>query len=374
MRILLSTDAAGGVWDHSHTLAAELRRLGHDVLLAVLGELAGDRADALRTARIEYASHPFRLEWMPDAAADVAPAAEWLRRLTASWRTDVAHLNQMAYAAIRFPCPVLVAVHSDVLSWFQEVRGSDVPAEWDAYRGWVADGLGAADFVVAPSRYQAERTERHYGRAMDAVIYNGVVPPAEPPPSCTGAPVLLTVGRAWDEAKGIRVLDEALARLGDAAPPAHLVGDVTGPDGSAWVPRRLMTHGRLPRAEVDGWMRRAHIYVAPSLYEPFGLAPLEAALHDCALVLSDIGSFRELWDGCALFTPPGDADALAAALARLATDAPARARLAAAARTRALRRYGARTMAERYATAYSALLAGSAPTGHRERTELVAAP
>ena len=62
----------------------------------------------------------------------------------------------------------------------------------------------------------------------------------------------------------------------------------------------------MPRGEVDDWFSRATVYAAPSLYEPFGLAPLQAALHGCALVLSDIGSFRELWDGCAEFVPPGD--------------------------------------------------------------------
>jgi glycogen(starch) synthase len=92
--------------------------------------------------------------------------------------------------------------------------------------------------------------------------------------------------------------------------------------------------------------------VAPSRYEPFGLAPLEAALHGCALVLSDIGTFRELWDGCAEFFPSGDARALAQAIRRLSGDAQRRERLARAARTRALRRYTAGRMAAEYIELY----------------------
>jgi glycosyltransferase involved in cell wall biosynthesis len=84
-------------------------------------------------------------------------------------------------------------------------------------------------------------------------------------------------------------------------------------------------------------MERGGHLRGPSLYEPFGLAPLEAALRGCALVLSDIGSFRELWDGCAAFFPRGDAEVLAAVLAELEADPKRGARLANPPPSRALR-------------------------------------
>jgi glycosyltransferase involved in cell wall biosynthesis len=73
------------------------------------------------------------------------------------------------------------------------------------------------------------------------------------------------------------------------------------------------------------------------LYEPFGLAVLEAAQAGCALVLSDIPTFRELWDEAALFVPPSDARALGEALDTIIADPALRARLAAAATRRAAR-------------------------------------
>src|SRR3546814_16818778 len=69
--------------------------------------------------------------------------------------------------------------------------------------------------------------------------------------------------------------------------------------------------GVLGEASMAAWRERAGIFVSPSLYEPFGLAVLEAAMSGCALLLSDIPTFRELWDGAAVFTPAGDSDALA---------------------------------------------------------------
>jgi glycosyltransferase involved in cell wall biosynthesis len=44
--------------------------------------------------------------------------------------------------------------------------------------------------------------------------------------------------------------------------------------------------------------------VAPSLYEPFGLAVAEAARAARPLVLSDIPTFRELWGDAALTSRP----------------------------------------------------------------------
>jgi glycosyltransferase involved in cell wall biosynthesis len=82
-------------------------------------------------------------------------------------------------------------------------------------------------------------------------------------------------------------------------------------------------------------MRRAGIFAAPSRYEPFGLAVLEAALCGCALVLADIPTFRELWQGAAVFVSPDDPAAWTAAFAALAANPARRRQLAALAQRRA---------------------------------------
>lgn len=367
MKLLLTTDTVGGVWDYTAALAAALDASGHCVLLAVLGE-----PDAARLAQVppsvEVVAHPFRLEWMPDAAADVAAAGSWLASLARGLRADVVHLNQMAYGTQPFGAPMLVVVHSDVFSWFGETLGAaPAGAEWARYAARVKAGLAGAHAVVAPSAYQARLTLRHYGRAVDRVIHNGVAAPAERPAPRAEA-LVVSAARAWDAAKGVDVLDAALARLGAAAPPAHLLGELASPAGEGFQPRRLVAHGKLGRPETDAWLARASLYVAPSRYEPFGLAPLEAALRGCALVLSDLGSFRELWDGCAAFFPVGDADALAALLGGLAADAPRRAALARAAQARAAERYTVERMTDSYLALYREL------AGHGSRPVVLPPP
>jgi len=77
------------------------------------------------------------------------------------------------------------------------------------------------------------------------------------------------------------------------------------------------------------------VFASVSRYEPFGLAVLEAAQAACALVLSDIPTFRELWNGAAVFVPPEDPVALAGAFTTLLHDPAAVERQGALAQARA---------------------------------------
>jgi glycosyltransferase involved in cell wall biosynthesis len=98
-------------------------------------------------------------------------------------------------------------------------------------------------------------------------------------------------------------------------------------------------------------LAEAAIFASPALYEPFGLTVLEAAAAGCALVLGDIASLRENWEGAAIFLPPGHASEWQAALARLIDDGQERDRLAAAARIRA-QRFTLANTARRYRALY----------------------
>jgi glycosyltransferase involved in cell wall biosynthesis len=114
--------------------------------------------------------------------------------------------------------------------------------------------------------------------------------------------------------------------------------------------------GRLAPAELHARMAEAAIFAAPARYEPFGLGILEAATQGCALVLGEVPSLVELWKDAARFVPPGEPEALRAALEGLIADAGARERLADAARERAAAYTRAR-MTEGYLGLYADLLA-----------------
>jgi glycosyltransferase involved in cell wall biosynthesis len=104
-------------------------------------------------------------------------------------------------------------------------------------------------------------------------------------------------------------------------------------------------------------MSESRIYLSAARYDPFGLLPLQAALAGCALLLSDIPSYQEVWGDAAVFFQP---DELRDRWQRLLDDDKECTRLAAKARQRALERYSAATMAERYLAVYARVAAGVA--------------
>jgi glycogen(starch) synthase len=116
--------------------------------------------------------------------------------------------------------------------------------------------------------------------------------------------------------------------------------------------------GQLSGSEVSSWLRRAAIYAFPARYEPFGLSVLEAALTGCALVLGDLPTLRELWDGAAVFVAPDNPRELRVALEGLMEDAVLRQALAMRARRRALT-YTPRRMVRAYLDVYAGLFSSS---------------
>ena len=364
MRILITTDVLGGVWRYTVTLVRALVREGHSCAIAVIGSPDAERLEAVPDG-VEVFHADLRLEWMPGGMDDVEAGTAWLEGVARDWAPDLIHLNQFAYAAGEFAVPVRVVAHSDVLSWYEEVRGRPAPEEWRRYVEAVRAGIETADAVAAPTAYQSGRLARHYGRTAVRVIHNGTEPPAAEPdvPPASERPLVLVAGRAWDDAKGIDLLDRAVGEMGDEAPAVHLVGPVEGPAGEAIRVENLVIHGEVDGAVMHRFYNNAKLYVGPSLYEPFGLSPLEAAGHGCALLLSGIGSFRELWTGVAAFFEPILADVLAHRMTAVLSDPEALDALAARGRERALERYTAARMAQGYVKLYQELtLAASGPT------------
>jgi glycogen synthase len=360
MKVLMTVDAVGGVWTYALELCRALAAHEVEILLACMGPAPDatqlERVRRLPNVRIE--SSGYKLEWMTDPWDDVDRAGEWLLQLAARERVDVVHLNGYVHGALPFRRPVLVVAHSCVYSWWRAVHGCDPPSQWQAYRERVEAGLRNADCVVAPTHAFLESTRRLYafgGRSM--VIHNGRAPRRSSPPSRGRLPIMLASGRVWDRAKGLDVLDAAAREL---AWHAYVAGPAAGPEQSHVQLTAVRRLGNLRPDDLDAWLQRAAVFVHPARYEPFGLAPLEAALGGCALVLADLPTLRELWDKAALFVPVGDAAALRSVLDDLIGRPERIARLAEAARQRA-RQYRPHEMCKQYLALYRELSRGAQP-------------
>lgn len=362
MKVLMTADTIGGVWTYAIELARALAPRGAEVVLATMGAplSASQWRDAQAVPRLTVEESEFRLEWMQDPWSDVDRAGEWLLALERRYRPDIVHLNGYVHASLEWEAATIVVGHSCVCSWHEAVRGRAAGAEWAEYTRRVTDGLHAASAVVAPSRYMRDALARHYGAPRHAhVIYNArrlddFVPGIK-------EQFVFAAGRVWDEAKNLQALDAAAGRV---SWPIHVAGSLTSPDGETYVASSMRTLGVLAPRALASWLARAFIFAHPARYEPFGLSALEAALSGCALVLGDIPSLRELWEGAAVFVDPADAAGIANAIEDLCR-APAR-RLSLGARARArARRFTPDRMADAYLRLYGDVLARSSQ-GHEK--------
>ncbi len=357
----MTTDTVGGVWAYALELISALGRGGVQVALATMGAPldADQRRQVERLHGLEVYESDYKLEWMDDPWRDVLEAGQWLLDLEQLVRPDVVHLNGYAHGALPWQAPRLVVGHSCVLSWWRAVKGEDAPPEWDTYRHQVRRGVQAADAVVAPSIAMLVALDRHYGPLRNARVISNARAGysfryAQP---YRKEPFVFAAGRLWDEAKNIAALERVARSL---SWPVYVAGNQLHPNGS---PQQGLSSvhplGCLDVGEVAAWMKRASIYCLPARYEPFGLSVLEAALCGCALVLGDIPSFRELWDGAAVFVPLDDDEALRAALQGLINDPAQRQALAERARDRATL-YPPNRMAASYLEVYQELTASHA--------------
>jgi glycosyltransferase involved in cell wall biosynthesis len=183
-------------------------------------------------------------------------------------------------------------------------------------------------------------------------------------PSCP--PVqdcVLTVGRLWDQVKRAELLDRVAGRL---SIPFHAAGAARGPHGETAAFENLHLLGELDSTALAGHLATRPVFVSATSFEPFGLAVLEAAAAGCALVLSDIATFRELWDGVALFVADGDEAGYADAIEALIGDCALRLERGEAARARA-ERYAPGAMADAMLAIY-----GQARTARLSRGRVAA--
>jgi glycosyltransferase involved in cell wall biosynthesis len=361
-RVLLTADAVGGVWQYALDLAGGLAAAGIEATLAVLGP-GPDAAQMHQVGRIERCRvlpTGLPLDWTAASAAEVNEAGRELAAIAVGTGADLVHLHSPAFAAGgRFDRPVVASCHSCMATWWEAVEGGPLPADFAWRRDLVGLGLRAADAVVAPSAAFATATAAAYRLpVVPEVVPNGRREGSSAP---VGDPetFVFTAGRLWDRGKNVAALGRAAGRL---SVPVKAAGPLRGPNGDAVSVGAIEALGHLGEAEIRAYLARRPVFVSLARYEPFGLAVLEAAQAGCGLVLSDIPTFRELWDGAAAFVPADDDAAAARAIHALIADPVRRAALGGAARERS-RTFTVEAMTDGVLSVYRQVLARRAEAG-----------
>ena len=331
----MTADAVGGVWTYALDLARGLSAHGVRTIVALSGPSPNpdQRRAAAVVPSLTLIDTGLPLDWLAETPKGVADAGVAIAKLAHEHHVDLVHLNTPALAADATfaDLPLVIASHSCVASWWEAAATGPLPADLRWRTDLHAAGLRAAAHAIAPTAAFAATTHRLYG-VRPTVVHNGRDPLGHRDAPTHDA--ALTVGRLWDKGKNVAVLDRAAAHL---SVPLFAAGSTSGPNGDAIAFEHAHPLGHLSDADLGERLAARPVFVSAALYEPFGLAVLEAAAAGCALVLSDIPTFRELWDGCATFVDPMDERGFAAAIRALIGDHNLRVVQGKAARARARR-------------------------------------
>jgi glycosyltransferase involved in cell wall biosynthesis len=242
-------------------------------------------------------------------------------------------LHNMAFVGpLASSCPFVVTVHD--LSFlffphsFRSLRRSYL-------RVFARMSVRQARRVIAVSESTKNDLVKIYGisPAKIDVIHNGVDASFQPLPADQVASFrqqkrlpdrfMLFVG-TLEPRKNIVRLIEAYAKLPMERPPLLLVG------GKGWFYDEIFAQvealgltgdvrfvGFVPAEELPLWYNAAALFVYPSIYEGFGLPPLEAMACGTAVITSTASSLPEVVGQAGQLVDPTDTDALASAMAHV---------------------------------------------------------
>ena len=280
---------------------------------------------------------------------------------------DVAIFDFSTYTPLRLPprAPLGITVH--------HLTESTAIERWGKILGRLVIGqelrrLHQASFFTATSTITYNRLRSLMGPDAEIRLIMAGVPDELFDLSRREADYLLYFGRLDWFQKGLDTLLEAMAILVAERPELRLRIGGRGKDAdrvveaarSLGIRENVEMIGAVPEARRSELFAGARVLMMPSRFEGFGMVAAEAMAAGVPVVAADAGSLPEVIDppnGGVLF-PVGNARELAAAVARLLDDAPARRRLSQSARVSAQRfRWG--VVAEQHLAFLESVLEGT---------------
>lgn len=345
----------GGVQAQVLGLARALRAMGHET--RVLAPCDGPPPDAGVTplgASIPLASNGS----VAPLAPDVSCALRTIRALRDE-EFDVVHLHEPLC-----PGPTLTGLlfsDSPLVGTFHRAGASSAYA---SLKPAVQRVVRRLQLRCAVSE-DALRTAREALGGEYELVFNGIEVErfAKAQPWTVDGPTIFFVGR-HEPRKGLAVLVEAMCHLpanvrlwvaSDGPQTAELQTATAGDGRIEWL-------GRIGDEEKAARMRAASVFCAPSLHgESFGVVLLEAMAARVPIVASDLPGYRNVApaETHAVLIEPGDAPALAAALARVLGDGTLARRLVDAGDERA-QEFSMERLAERYVDLYRSVISSPA--------------
>jgi phosphatidyl-myo-inositol alpha-mannosyltransferase len=332
-------DAPGGVQVHVRQLAAELRTRGHRTTILAPGSRPSEDAG------VRIVGRPVRVPYRGTVAPISFSPGAW-RRIRSAMRSfdpDLIHAHEpltpstSMLAVLAAEAPVVATFHASLdRSRLMELAG---PA--------LRQVSGRIDAAVAVSDTAASFVRRVVRVPLE-IVPNGVdvrafSDPGRPVEGLPAGPKILWVNRL-DPQKGFEIMLRAFEQIASEVGEVHLLVAGDGRDRVLLrslpgdIRSRILRLGTVAHEALPRYHAAADVFVSPATgQESFGIVLVEAMAAGVPVVASDIAGYREVVrDGIdGLLVPPGDPNALAAAIRRVLSEPELAATLRAAGRSRA---------------------------------------
>jgi glycosyltransferase involved in cell wall biosynthesis len=261
--------------------------------------------------------------------------ARELGRVLAAHGPDIVHCPH-------FPTPMPVAY--PLVVTFHDLTPLAVPGVMRsplrrlAYRWWLSRAASKADALLTLSTFSARDAERYFKAAEGKTRVTFAAaddftdgPMGQLTPALAEIadwPYLLSMGSTRKH-KDLATLMRAFARIAPSYPELRLllVGEcdrafvaASLPAASAEIRERVIFTGRVEDPQLRTLYAGAQLFAFPSVYEGFGLPPLEAMAFETPCIVADATSLPEVVADAALLFPPGNSDALASGIEQLLND------------------------------------------------------
>ncbi|MGH2992571.1 MAG: glycosyltransferase family 4 protein [Solirubrobacterales bacterium] len=375
----------GGLARHVRKLSESLAELGTEVHVLTRGGEESPPEELVAGVAIHRVREPTRprelgefVAWVERMNADMLAAGV---ELGDRYDFDLVHGHDWLVAAAcdhlakRYDSPLVTTIHATEHGRHQGWVDTHPQSYIHGVERWITN---RSDRVIACSYYMREQIADIFGVEEErvTVIPNGIDPEELQPPDAPAlarlrsefaAPeehLVLLVGRLVYE-KGFQIALEAMPALIERLPKTRFIVAGSGTH-EAELRRQVTDLGLGDHGTFVGWIgddvlhslyRIADVCVVPSIYEPFGLVPLEAMASGCPCIVADTGGLREVvpHGGVGLRFRARDPADLIEVTARVLSDADLGRRLVAEAHEH-VRGFDWLDVAERTSATYESLL------------------
>lgn len=272
------------------------------------------------------------------------------RRLVKRFECNVVHIPHTFWRPRPVDCPYIMTVH-DVLDYLYRVKGRSHLSQFMHYR-LTRYALNHASRILAVSKFSKNDVAHlfHVPEKKIEVVYNAIDDRFRMGPTTAADreiiaeryqvhyPFILYAGRISPHKNVARIIEAFSALKTDLAKEGKfddlkliIIGDELSkhPDLRRAVIKSGVHYdvrflGFVPIDVLRIFYDTAKVFIFPSLYEGFGLPPLEAMAHGTPVVASNTSSLPEVVGKAAVLVNPENVFEISRAIHRVLTDQPLR--------------------------------------------------